>query len=125
MDGLGLCNKGGYVESPPNNPSQVRDLDTGHRKETLSIFEDRALNPMFPSNRRTRPSATNSVSGNTRAQSNDPLSKNLKEDISAEKIIASQTVAEHSGNQPPFLGANPRAGGKSKYMLGLVLRSEV
>ena len=49
MDGLGLSNKGGYVASPPNNPSQDRDIVTGHYKEIHSTFEDRALNLMLPS----------------------------------------------------------------------------
>ena len=51
MNGLGLSNKGGggYVESPPNNPSQDRDVVTGQHEKPFLTFEDRALNPVFPS----------------------------------------------------------------------------
>ena len=41
--------RGGYVEYPPNNPSQDHDVVMGHHEKTLSTFKDRALNLMFPS----------------------------------------------------------------------------
>jgi hypothetical protein len=63
-------------------------------------------------------SATNPVEGNTGAQSNGPLSKYSREDLSAEKLISLLTEAVHSGNQPPLLSAIPRAVGRvKKYKL--------